>query len=430
MVIPAGTYLLTTAINVPSDTYLLGVGNPTLKMADGSTANPGLIVVAIKENVTIEGLVFDGNRVNITPFNNVVTVSQSTRVHFERCRWHDTKGPALIFGGTGGCFESGAVHCRFDDIGNHDEVSGDPADRKQAIAYSGGGSRNYVDFCHFDHCSLGAISYPTGEDHCRAIGNTLNDVNGGGIYCSTITNFVIANNLITGGDGNAIDTISCKHGAIIGNVCQEAGGTGILLANNAQFITVTGNVCRNNNQTNLNHKGGVTFHAQASGAVIKHITLVGNVLYDDQTTATQYGIGITTSGAAGTIQRDTLKIDDSNIMFDRTGRGRFQSNDLGGLETWQVVNLTAGATFIVCDNTRRVWVDVVQINATQDARFLVNATVIRKQVDTLGTWQTTDTGSESALYSDSGDNTIKIKNRTALTRSYLVRVSALGNLGL
>lgn len=148
-------------------------------MATGSTANPGLLLISSKSNVTVEGIVFDGNRPNITPFNNVVTVSASTRVHFQRCRWHDTKGPALIFGGAGGCFESGATFCRFDDIGNEDETSGDPADRKQAIAYSGGGSRNYVDFCHFDHCSLGAISYPTGEDNCRAVGNTLNDVNGG-----------------------------------------------------------------------------------------------------------------------------------------------------------------------------------------------------------------------------------------------------------
>lgn len=431
LIIPPGTYILSTALSLPSNTHVIGYGQPTLKVKASSTANPLLLAVASKSDVTIEGITFDGNRSNITSTNNAVTVSACTRVRFVRCVFTNTRGFTLVFGGTGGCEQSGALFCRFFDCGTLNRTTDDTADRHQAISVSGGGDRNFANFCTFETIGLDCAGFSGSETRCQAVGNLITDTDAGSIYVSGADGFLVANNYISNGDtgGNGIDLHDSTNGAVTGNVCVGNGGGGILLAG-CEYVTVSGNVCKNNDQlgTGTTHRGGIVFDSSEADSTTGHITVANNVCLDDQDTPTQlYGIGVKTG--SGTLSADTIKIDDSNLLVgydsstgDVKEANRFQTTDLRGQDTAQTITLAASGTFTVSSTAYRFWVDVVNLSTTAAARFFVSQTVVREIDDTAPAWETTDTGTTNAIYSD-GSGSIVLKNRTASSTSYTVRVS-------
>ena len=428
LVIPSGTYVINTAFSVPSNTYIVGMGQPTLKVKASSTSNPLLLASASTTDVTVEGVTFDGNRSNITSGNNLVTVAPATRFRFVRCVFTNTRGFTIVFGGTGGCQQSGVLFSRFYDCGTLNRTTGDPNDRHQAISFSGGGSRNYVNFCDFQTIGLDCISFAGGETQCEAIGNTISDTTAGSIYVSTSSLFRVAHNYISNGSGggNGIDTHNATNGEITGNVCIGNGAAGILIAGDER-VSVTGNVCVNNWQSGTSgHRGGITFDSSEAGATTGHVTLTGNVCMDTQgaTTTQLYGIGIVTG--SGTLDRDSIKVDDSNVLRGYASGGavsftnRFQTGDLGAVGAVLIVAVAANATFTVSDASRLMWVDVADLNATHVARFFVNQTVLRAVYDTGTLWATTDTGTNNAIFSSGGS--ILIRNRTAGSRTYAITV--------
>lgn len=430
LIIPPGTYILNDDLALPSNTHVIGYGQPTLKVKASSTSNPLLLGVGSSESdITVEGITFDGNRSNITSTNNLITIAGATRVRFVRCVFTNTRGVTLVFGGTGGCEQSGALFCRFFDCGTLNRTTDDLDDRHQAISYSGGGDRNYVHFCDFETIGLDCISFASSESSCSAIGNTISDTDAGSIYVSTSTDFRVEGNYISNGDagGNAIDLHDSTDGAVVGNVCIGNGGTGILIAG-CERLTVTGNVCKNNDQqgTDTVHRGGITFDSSEADSTTSNVIVSGNICTDDQAAPTQlYAIGIHTGD--GTLDPDSIRINDSNLLesYDTDGSvlaaNRLQSTDLGAQSATQIVALAASGTFTVASADYLFWVDVANISSTAAARFFVNTTVVHKVEDELTAWAATDTGTTNALYSD-GAGSIVLKNRAASSKSYVITV--------
>lgn len=423
---PPGYYPINGRLIAQNDNVLEALGKATLKPINGSTSNPVLIECANKSNVTFIGFSFDGNRPNLAGFNNFVTVFQSTNVVFDRCYWTNTRGIAVIFSG---CFESGVRYSRFYDVGTLNRTTGNNSDRKQAIAFSSGGGRNFADFNYFQDVGLDCISFASNGIGNRVIGNTIRINEAGSIYVASETGIRVIGNSVTNGPvgGNGIDVINTKDITIVGNVCIGNGAAGILLAGSITAATVAGNVCKNNFSGGISlHRGGITFDL-LPGQVITNVTLSNNECYDDQGTGLvtqRYAIGVYNTG--GTFSN--LKIDNNNQLTGYDGSGNvsitdtFQGNDIQAMGFPRFVNINAGSTFTLAPNSVYGEVSVSQLNNSYPAAFsLRNGVGTVELYDPSSRWVNTDTGTDQAVYMDAGDSTFKLKNRTAGTLLYMIR---------
>lgn len=425
--IPSGTYAVSNLTLGPNVRRLIGNGRPVLIARAGMAGAPIILNINARDDVLVQGVIFDGNTSNVTSFNNVVQTFMSNRVLFDMCEWRNCRGIALLASGGS---RVGAIRCRWADCGLFHLTSGVRADRRQAFACTNV-VRPYADFNEFERIGLDCISFATGSHNSRATNNRIDTNYAGSIYLADSTGFLVQGNRITNdsGGGNGIDVFQCTDGVIAGNQCNGNGAAGILLAD-VKRIAVTGNECKNNWQSGSGalpstHRGGITLSASAANSV-SNVTLAGNVCCDDQATITQrYAIGVVATGAGSF---NNIRIDQSNLLSGYSAAGAmdatsiFQSTALGITGYPFSLNLVDQAEVVLyrADGTYGEF-NVIQLNNGLFGKFSAtpNANSV-KLLDPATAYVATDTGTTQAIYYDATSNTVRLKNRTGVTRTYVV----------
>ena len=318
----AKTYILDNASTGVNAKHIRGIRGATeLKVKDGATGNPLLIEISGKSNVRFEGININGNADNIANFNNVITTFNCTNIVFDRVKWFDCEGIAsIVSGGT----RVKHLECEFEDCGILNRTTATSSDRKQAIAYTGS-TFGHVHGCHFHNVGLDVISFATGSHDFKCTFNRVWDNDAGALYFSTSDRGVIQGNRVrnayTDSDGgNGIDINQCDDLTISGNVAEDCGAAGIMIADSTN-IALSANLTKNCFQGGTStHQGGLTISSTSAGSV-KNITVTGHISYDDQgagNVTQRYALGITTTGG-GTYAN--VKVDNSCIFTGYDGSG-------------------------------------------------------------------------------------------------------------
>lgn len=420
---PPGTYAA-AALSISSGVVWKGAGMGLSVLLATGSGSPVLLNINAATNVYVEGLTFDGNTGTVTSFNNVTQTFNASRVLFHRCEWRNCRGIALLVSGGD---KVGVTYSRFKDCGTYNLTSSLDADRRQAVAFTGTDSP-YVDHCEFDDVGLDAVSMATGCTDVRVTWNRIGTGYAGSIYVSTAVGGAITGNRVSNGanGGNGIDVPSSTDLAIANNRCRGCGAAGILLAGNCADITLTGNICSNNWMGGTSaHRGGITLSAEAT-ETLSNVSLSGNICFDDQgagSVTQRYAIGIISGGTFSNIT-----IDKSNKLTGYTSggvaeiTGVFQSDALGLVGYPYAVNLDDAAETILYTAAAQ-WGEfsIFQTNGSYYSRWQARENNNALELDDISTqYETTDTGTTQAVYRDSGTNTVRLKNRTGLTRTYVI----------
>lgn len=424
VLIPDGTYLC-DLLTVPADDMrVLGANRSVLKARTNPTSGPVLVSVSGRADVSFEGVVFHGNTGTITSFNNVVQVFNSNRILFNRCEWTETRGIAcLSSGGT----RTGVLNSYFKNCGIYNRTSTLDADRRQAFACTGT-TEAYAINNDFEEVGLDCISFASSSDDCVASGNRIRNNDAGSIYVASTSGFIVTGNNISNGSngGNGVDVFASDSGVVSNNFVHGCGGSGILLANCARVVAAA-NVCQNNYQSATGvHKGGITL--SGNSGTLEDITLTGNVCNDTQgvgSVTQRYAIGVYSSSAT----YRNIRISISNELTGYTSGGAvsstaiFENTDLGMVGYPYTFNLadTSEVTLYTANTGTYGTFEVFQVNGSAYGRFFMRPSLAPLELDDPGSnYETTDTGSTQAVYRDSGSNTVRLKNRTGLTRTYVV----------
>lgn len=421
-----------TSLNITRSLVLRGIGMPTIKAKSGSSGSPLILGITSTSNVTVIGIKFDGNLSGVSSFNNVVQSYNSDNVRFSGCRWVNCKGIALLV--SGGHNVGISDDCEFNDCGIYHLTSLSSADRRQAFACTGVDSP-YSDGSVFNNIGLDCISFATSTGSARATNNKIKTGYAGSIYASDAESVIISNNIISNGSqgGNGIDVHECSDVTIDGNLCIGNGASGILVAD-SNHISVVGNICKNNWAGGTSaHRGGITLSSTYPGSV-SNVTITGNTCYDDQgaSVTQKYAIGIYTTGG-GTYSG--IRVDESNNLKGYTAAGVedvtaiFQSGELGLVGYQYGINLADMAeTTLYTASGRYGAFSIFQTSASSYAEFFarLNNNAL-KIVDVSAAYELTDTGTTQAVYRDVATNTVRLKNRTGSTKTYILTPISMSN---
>lgn len=439
LVLPSGTALLSQNLVIPSGIKIVGVAGQTwLKPYASNTSSPLLIDIDSEENIYIDGVGFDGDILNITGMEDSVTVTDSARVVFDNCKWIDTKGRGVLFTSVD---ESGVKNSRFKDCGLYHLTSLDDGDRRQAIAYTGGGYGNFAKDNVFDGIGLDSISIgsggSSGEEGFDVSNNKIKSGHAGSIYIAGAHEFICTNNYVSNGStgGNGIDIFFSKDGVVSNNVCNGNGASGILLAD-VERTVVSGNTCKNNwAGSTSTHKGGITLHATSTtGREVADITITGNFCDDDRgdsNTTQLYGVYVI--GEKEYFKR--VKIDNSNHLVGRFTDGDradenalYNPNAINITEFPQLFLLDDNATRTLCTDQIRGELVVINLNSSHYCLASLRLNQPPDQLlDPSSHFASSDAGSGvTALYRSSTTTNIVLKNRTGLDgRAYMVYATAM-----
>jgi parallel beta-helix repeat protein len=309
---PPGTYRLSKVLVSAGDARaLVGVpGQTILKTLSSDIADVQILEVTNVADVTVDGLVFDGNASAITNFQNVVQLYNAQRIRFSRCAFQNTRGIALLLStNIQNCVIEGN---RFLNCGYTGGITG--ANRRQAIAFVGatvGGADSYGNRVldnTFENTGLDCISWIS-QNYGAVSGNRMNVMGAAGIYCSSSRHSVISGNVVRSGPGagdpyvTGIDIPNSANIAVTGNIVHECSADGIGIYAGTSNCTVSGNTCLNNDQDGtVVKRGGIYVHGSGH-------TITGNVCADTQATKTQdYGLLVNTAAT-------NVVIDESNNCF-------------------------------------------------------------------------------------------------------------------
>jgi len=422
--IPNGTYL-TGKLDVRLNTHIIGKGRAVLKARTG-TDNPKILSFSSSGFNYISGVYFDGNTSSSQDFSNIIAVYLSNWVIFDSCVWINCKGIAIVYSNSS---YGGVRNSTFKDCGVYHLISGLEEDKKQAIAVTEVCDMPFANYNKFYNIGLDCISFANSNIYgASAIGNTIRTSHSGSIYVSTCSHTVVANNLITNGatGGNAIDCSNAKDIVISSNICVGNGAAGILVAD-CKNVTVTGNNCSNNWQSKTSvHKGGITLASNSPGS-ISNIALTNNTCYDTQgSNVTQINaIGLVTTNG-GTYS--DVNIDMSNNLFGYTSTGTldktaiFQTQVLGICGYPYAVNLNnLSETILYKAPNKYGEYNIIQTGSAAFGKFMATpGGVGQKLLDPDSAYSLTDTGTTQAVYYDSGTQTVRLKNRTGVTKTYLI----------
>jgi hypothetical protein len=346
------------SIFVPASSTSCLLGAP-LVLQSGETlyAKPGTVVIAPVSpypdskhgavlatihdvsNVTIRGLIFDGNIGQVGTSSNLIVVNSADHILFDRIAVRNARGISIMFtGGAKGIRYSGVTNSNFTNTGTYYMISGDnKADRKQAVAFccgkqdSNGNWNNEHNFARsniwgyngFDNLSIGQQSWFT------VSGNSFGGThNGGNLYCSHNNHLIIEKNTLKGAAGNGIDCFINDDVTITGNESEMNGAAGIQ-ADGTQCGLIANNKTLNNFQSVLpswpadhpgtkasQHRGGITIGGGLSSDTqgTANITISKNISGDTQPRPTQaYGIMVVARASV-----NNLRVTPDNTLSGNT----------------------------------------------------------------------------------------------------------------
>jgi len=401
-------------------------GKGTLKAASGASGGGVIIAVSNVDFVTFKDITFDGNTGDVTSFDNVVQLFNTRGVSFIRTKHKNSRGISVL---GSGCAETKFSKCSFNECGIYNRTTLDLSDRKQAIAFTGGGKDNWVDQCTFEDVGLDCVSMASGENGAKCTSSLFRSNDAGTIYFSNCTNFLISGNTvnnITGGNG--IDVPKGKKGIISNNIVYNCGSTGVLLAEESSNIMVLGNtIYNNNNKMSGTNQGGITLYLVNSDNM-DSITIANNTCFDDQglgSVTQRYPLDINNAGS-GEFTNINIYSDnnmkgynssgaESNSAILRQSPSSYKSTVLNLPIIKNYSNLDSIA---VCKNNESAMLQLNIVNSNDYMRVaIINGNV--KSIDDTGSlFLNSDSGTGIAVYDD-GSN-ITLKNRTGSTRSIQV----------
>lgn len=435
--VPEGVYIVEAITGLASGQRWLGSGRSVLRVASSASSATLLFAMSSLNDVRFSGFVFDGNTNAISTMNLLIRADNCTFIDFDDCEWKDTRGIGVFFGD---CDDCGVRNSRFNNVGAYNLVSGLLANRRQAIAFSGTSgpyARPYALNNVFNVVGLDCISIGKGTSdgatEIRVIGNAIATNYAGSIFLSHCQSGVCADNVVNNGSagGNGIDCFTSNYLNIVGNNCNGCGAAGILIAN-CTFMNVVSNKCFNNWQSGSTgapsaHRGGISLTSASSGTV-KSINISANQCHDTQgpgNVTQRFAIGVYTPAAANYF---TIRIDNSNqlVGYDANGDEDFNSavqtpDKIGIIEYPIVINLAASAEIVLYTANGYGELTIFQTSNSAYGRFAARKDLAPLELqDTATFYETTDTGVTNAVYRDAGTNTVRLKNRQAVTRTYVI----------
>ena len=260
IVFPPGTYTISAAIQVPSDTTLRSTGHATLRLAAGSNSH----VIRIADNatnVTIRGLEIDGNKAENAGGHGITSGGASSNLAAIDCDIHDCYNDGIRWAGVAAVT---GVLCR--GIRAHDNgaagISGDNLDQfsflgchawdnaTHGIGWSGIGTNGSVTGCtshnngHGVNAADNYTGYATGNSHLTITGNVSSGGGNNGIHVSgdhvTITGNTVTGATTHGIQMNADGETVCVGSTVSGNTVELCGLSGIWLSD-CKYYAVSGN---------------------------------------------------------------------------------------------------------------------------------------------------------------------------------------------
>jgi parallel beta-helix repeat protein len=316
----AGEYRLSAPLIVRSGVTLSGSGS-TLIANQNNTHDPLLISVPPgSRNVCLRGLRMVGSDYNRV-FASMALAYKAFNIVFDRCSPINAMGIAIQLAQ---CEESGVVKSDFENCGVAHLISGNPKDRKQAIAIYGNGRGNFALDCRFRRIGLDCISATEQMNVCISR-NEIDETYTGSIYLSRVHDFTVEENRVSNGTdgGNGIDCINVSDGKISKNWCSRNGAGGIMVAD-SENVEILENVCRDNWQGHKSlHNGGIVL---VSTRELKNIHLAGNICGD-----TRRGKDVTQHFAIGRYGNGVysdIRIDSSNQLMGYDANGHEHLNNV------------------------------------------------------------------------------------------------------
>jgi len=274
VVVPSGTYAISSYIEPPSGARLIGFGNPTIKV----TVSSRFLRVVSKTDIRIEGINFDATTTGLTN-NGCVFHSQSDNIHYIDCTFDHAYSTFTITGSNS--YENHVVRCRFLDTQN-----------THGLTLNDGAHDNRVEDCDFLRCAFNGIRGSLGTNRNLIIGNRGYNTGGELVAFEKSTHHdrIIGNHAENTGDNGF--SYSGSYGTLVGNVAYKCYFFGIYLYGRQN--TCVGNQCLSNGQASIIagpyfglEYAGIGVGGYWGGLGIYNI-VQGNVCDDDQAAPTQY----------------------------------------------------------------------------------------------------------------------------------------------
>ena len=282
--VPSGIYGLSQPVTIPSNVELTGQGSPVFRAIGAGGA---LLKIVNSNNIAIRRIKLDSQNATNVTISVPVNISGSNDILIEDVELLNPTGEIHVT-------NSFAVSI------NRPKVWGSLL---HGVYFSGVHDSQVSNGSFQNNIGFGIIL--TGGCYRNLIiGNrtTKNGIELVGVTQDSYENRIINNHAEGTGD-NGISITGFKN-IISGNITKGCQGNGIEVY--GERNTVTGNTCLNNAQGNAGNTGwraGIAIHG-AFGGVGQWNTITGNILDDEQATATQiYGVWINATtyqpGAAG-----------------------------------------------------------------------------------------------------------------------------------
>lgn len=267
LLVPAGTYLISTQVNLRTKVRVQGVGYPTLRMGAGVRIFLGDGIA----DASVEGFAVDGNAQTGGGFVRLINTTG--------CRVSDNRLSGVP------STDNGSIVI-FGTASERNEVSGNIINNSvgNAIGVIGSGCRrNLVDNNRINACG-GFGVFVAGRSQRNTITRNRTTANGIeliGLAVGSDHNIISGNHAEGCGD-NGI-SITGNYNVVEGNHCYSNDLSGIHLY--GSLNTCTGNVCLRNGRAAAGRAG--IYVQPVFGGTGQHNSITGNVCDDDQATATQ-----------------------------------------------------------------------------------------------------------------------------------------------
>ena len=315
------------------------------------------------KNVSVKGVVFEGNSVNITNLTaRLVYVDGGNNVVFDGDTWQNANGVGVVFGGfTYAMSNSGVKNSTFNNIGNFwnqgtggtwTNSSGPLSQANSASTFTGvqaffatnvgnfftGNTltkigSDGIDVTYNQNIKISANNFFFNGNSWRP--STSNPPGTYGTACiyfpflvtSFVTGATITNNVCNGTSAGSLQ-IAGNNLTITGNIITNAGGSGIGAGGGT--VVLSGNVISQNVIIDANQSVNTPYSdfldginlgcyyngLNCSNGGLINSTITGNVIIDDQGTPTMRS-GISANVAGYTLTNTT--IDSTNIITGGTG---------------------------------------------------------------------------------------------------------------
>lgn len=274
---PAGTYLVSSRIELKDAVCLVGAGRDVTTIKGASGVSAAIITGLSADTVTdvmLADFSINGNSAALSGEVDGIQITSGSFITCQNLRIFDVRADGISLDATP---DASVLDCVIENTGNG-------GTNLHGVHGSNGSHRLLVRGCTIsDNEGMGIRvgAQGTGSTDATIIGNRISKSNAGleciGVTADSIRARVIGNTCLNGGD-NGI-SMSAADSVVSGNTVLGCNLHGIQV--NGARVSVTGNISKNNNQTGAATRAGIHINS------VNYVTITGNTCYDDQGTPTQ-----------------------------------------------------------------------------------------------------------------------------------------------